>query len=198
MKKFSHILLFFIIANSVFSQYWTKESYKTDFFSSNKIGAMIDIPLRNQELHDDILYIPLILQAKFVFPLSKKPRYFFPSLNLLPQINPAISRFEKTIISREMEIGLNLEFQLNIRILKNTAIYGALGLGPHYVSTNTKRQRPGFIFSDNIITGLRQKINDKIELNLHYKFRHISNANLKLPNWGINNYLIGIGLVTRM
>ncbi|HUR30281.1 MAG TPA: acyloxyacyl hydrolase, partial [Saprospiraceae bacterium] len=74
---------------------------------------------------------------------------------------------------------------------------------PHYINTVTERQAQGFIFSDNLTFGLRKQLpsrKNNYELNIQYRFRHISNAGLSYPNKGINNgfLILGITKVKRL
>jgi hypothetical protein len=76
--------------------------------------------------------------------------------------------------------------------------YQMLGSGPHYISAHLDRQATGFIFSDNLAIGALTRLNRKqLFLNLQFRIRHISNANLKLPNRGVNSYNFFIGLSKR-
>jgi hypothetical protein len=116
-----------------------------------------------------------------------------------PQFN--ISRFrEKDSIP---EIAGGLEFGLNGGILFRVYMlddrispYLCISAGPHYVSGVPDRQSPGFIFSDNLFTGLQIKLSNSFYLDLRFGFRHISNAGLQNPNGGVNNWFGNMGFVT--
>jgi hypothetical protein len=107
--------------------------------------------------------------------------------------------------SLDYEFGLNLGLRNYFRIGEQTFMYLMLGSGPHYVSAEMERQANGFIFSDNLAAGCFlpfSKVQNKkyahpasrVCLNLQFGVRHISNANLKLPNRGVNAYVFRIGL----
>jgi hypothetical protein len=95
----------------------------------------------------------------------------------------------------DYEYGLNLGIRNYIKINDGFYLYQMLGSGPHYISAEVVRQANGFIFSDNLAVGTFLRLNKKnLFLNFQYVQRHISNANLKAPNGGINFYNVVIGL----
>ena len=94
----------------------------------------------------------------------------------------------------DVEFGLNLGIRNHIRISRNFYLYQMLGSGPHYISAELDRQANGFIFSDNLAIGSYIHLSSKYFLNLQFGIRHISNANIKLPNRGVNSYIISVGI----
>jgi hypothetical protein len=97
--------------------------------------------------------------------------------------------------SIDYEFGLNLGIRNYVKINEGFYFYQMLGSGPHYISAKVKRQASGFIFSDNLALGTLLRLNRKgWFLNFQYVQRHISNANLKKPNSGVNSYNFVIGL----
>ena len=95
----------------------------------------------------------------------------------------------------DYEYGLNLGIRNYIKINEGFYLYQMLGSGPHYISAEVVRQASGFIFSDNFAVGTFLRLNKRnLFLNFQYVQRHISNANLKAPNGGINFYNFVIGL----
>jgi hypothetical protein len=73
-------------------------------------------------------------------------------------------------------------------------LYAGLSTGPHYVSDAPRRQAPGFLFSDNLIAGLNYAASKVLVLDFRFGARHISNANFKEPNGGVNNLILQFGL----
>lgn len=115
-----------------------------------------------------------------------------------PQINPVLLR--KTNSSKvEWEYGLNIGFQHCYPITKD--LYSAIFIstGPHYFSAVTERQAPGFIFSDNFGAGFYYFLYKDWAVNAGFRLRHMSNAQTRLPNSGINtfNFMIGISKMLR-
>ena len=97
--------------------------------------------------------------------------------------------------SVDYEFGMNLGIRNYIKINERFYFYQMLGSGPHYISAKVGRQANGFIFSDNLALGGLLRLSQKgLFLNFQYVQRHISNANLKAPNGGVNSYNFLIGL----
>ena len=69
-----------------------------------------------------------------------------------------------------------------------------LGSGPHYISADLERQATGFIFSDNLMLGSLIRLKKQVFLNLQFGVRHISNANINLPNRGVNSVIFMAGI----
>lgn len=97
--------------------------------------------------------------------------------------------------SIDYEFGLNLGIRNYVKINQGFYFYQMLGSGPHFISAEVGRQANGFIFSDNLALGTFLRLNSKnLFLDIQYVQRHISNANLKSPNGGVNSYNFVIGL----
>jgi len=117
---------------------------------------------------------------------------FRPQYNVT-EFRPVNRQPEKT---DGIEFGLNIGFQAKLRLIENFLNYYVLvSTGPHYVSGVPKRQKDGFLFSDNIITGLNINLNRNVILDFNYGIRHISNAGLDRTNAGINNSIWGAGIL---
>jgi hypothetical protein len=110
-----------------------------------------------------------------------------------PQFN-LVKAFYKEENHHDIEFGVNLGFRNYIRISDNFYLYQQLGSGPHYITAKLERQATGFIFSDNLDLGSFIQLDNKLFLNLQFGIRHISNANLQLPNRGVNSYVFMAGL----
>ena len=114
--------------------------------------------------------------------------YAQPQFNLVKADSTAKGGFD-------YEFGLNLGIRNYVKINEGFYFYQMLGSGPHYISAKVGRQANGFIFSDNLGLGTLLRLNQKgLFLNFQYVQRHISNANLKAPNGGVNSYNFVIGL----
>ena len=66
-------------------------------------------------------------------------------------------------------------------------------VGPHYISLKTVDQASGFIFADTVGAGFYYRITESSAINIGYRFRHASNAGLKMPNGGINTNFCTVG-----
>lgn len=117
--------------------------------------------------------------------------YFEPQFNLVRTMQQSL----------DYEFGLNGGIRNYIRVNPDLYFYQMLGSGPHYISAVLVKQANGFIFSDNLAIGIYKRINkNSLFLNLQFGIRHISNADLKFPNRGVNsfNILIGLGKIKRI
>lgn len=95
----------------------------------------------------------------------------------------------------DFEFGVNAGILWQLALANNWTLNAAIGSGPHFISVQTRLQSDGFIFSDNFEAGLSYYIPIAgMTFNLKGRFRHISNAGLKTPNWGIDNLFLIIGL----
>ena len=116
-----------------------------------------------------------------------------------PQFNLVRDSYTPTSkINIDYEFGLNLGIRNYVKINDGFYFYQMLGSGPHYISAKVGRQANGFIFSDNLAIGTFIRITKKnLFLNIEYVQRHISNANLKSPNGGVNscNFTIGFSRI---
>lgn len=165
---------------------------KNNFFQQRKFGFAYDCALTQQNLlYEYEMYKPQLFQLIYSFSLTKENKQNFWGVNILPQINSVVitNKFHE---SHDFEFGMNVEVSYNRVVGRSFLLFGAIGTGPHYISHDRGRQAGGFLFSDNFIAGCRFKVDDDQEFKIQLKFRHMSNANLKKPNWGINNFFIGI------
>jgi hypothetical protein len=84
------------------------------------------------------------------------------------------------------------EYVLNIGIVyrrilsKNSSVFAVLNTGPMYIDTDTERLKKGFAFSDVFSLGYNYKLN-KVSFDAKCMFRHVSNANIQMPNFGLNS-----------
>ncbi|MEW7291616.1 acyloxyacyl hydrolase [Aquimarina sp. 2304DJ70-9] len=106
---------------------------------------------------------------------------------------------ESQNILKGHEFGVNMGVLLRKYIIKGVLnTYISFSSGPHYVSKALPHQADGFIFSDNLLVGINIKIETGVYLDVRTGFRHISNAGLKSPNRGINNYVLTSGLIVQL
>ena len=96
------------------------------------------------------------------------------------------------------EFGANLGVRFQTELAPKFVMVAGIGSGPHFITVETSMQADGFIFSDNFELGFSYYLNEeyKTALCLKGRFRHISNAGLMLPNWGIDNFFLVLGART--
>ncbi len=104
-----------------------------------------------------------------------------------PQINPVIEP------ESDFEFGVGLGFQYQYPFTEKLSAYILGGVGPHYISVVTEDQSNGFTFSDTLGAGLYYHLNDHSAINVGYRFRHLSNADIHEPNGGIESHFGVIG-----
>ncbi len=164
------------------------------YINSKSSGFLIGTSYVDEHLPGGSNYHPIKLIYNYSIPLLKndvcrKSNLF---LQFEPQFNPVIVTNSKNAF----EFGVNIGFLYHLSLNDKSMFFGGIGSGPHYISVETSLQANGFIFSDNFIIGYRQLINTKnsIEFNIQTRFRHISNAGIKEPNLGIDNFFLLIGI----
>jgi len=90
------------------------------------------------------------------------------------------------------------EYVLNIGILyrrllsSNSSVFAILNSGPMYIDTDTERLKKGFAFSDILAFGYNFRYKT-ISFDVKCMYRHVSNANLQKPNFGLNTVGIELG-----
>jgi lipid A 3-O-deacylase len=109
------------------------------------------------------------------------------SFFLEPQFNPVLK-------PSDIEFGLGIGFQYTYPLTESISPYLLLMTGPHYISVDTTTQAEGFNFSDAVGVGVYLSLTKNIALNCGYRYRHVSNADLKLPNGGINSHIGLLGI----
>lgn len=96
------------------------------------------------------------------------------------------------------EFGLNIGLKHSYQIFSFLDIVLFISTGPHFINAETVRQSKHFIFSDNLGMGLKMKISSRLNIEAQYRLRHLSNAQLKLPNAGINTFNFMLSVHYRM
>ena len=146
----------------------------------------------------DYFYEVYLFQYQYYFTLLGKEKW---ALEIITQPQFNLSRFnefnDSPTITRGHEFGLNAGLLVRGIFLSDLlSPYLFISTGPHYISGVPERQSPGFIFSDNLFSGLSIRLQESFYLDLRFGFRHISNAGLKNPNGGINTFVVNIGFLS--
>ena len=137
-------------------------------------------------------YEPVLL----IWRLGWNLKQFFPSLEnhggtlscyIEPQINPVFDR------ETDIEFGVCLGLKYMSPLTDSIAAYLFGSVGPHYISVKTSDQTNGFIFSDTIGAGLSFFVTGNSAINVEYRWRHMSNADMEKPNGGIDTHFGTIG-----
>ena len=167
----------------------------TDVNSYNKnllTESGIIIGYGTGDIAEEKHYEPILL----IWHLGCDLKRFFPqledhqgtlSLYVEPQINPVFNP------ETDFEIGVGVGLKYMHPVTEKISAYIFGSTGPHYITVKTKEQTNGFIFSDTIGAGISFFLTEKSSLNLEYRYRHISNADLVKPNGGIDTHFGMIG-----
>lgn len=107
---------------------------------------------------------------------------------LEPQVNAAISP------ENEIEFGIGVGLQYQYPVTTFLSLYMNASTGPYYISVDTTDQADGFIFGNHVGAGAYFFVNKNIAVNAGYRFRHMSNANTREPNGGIDSHFGVIGI----
>jgi lipid A 3-O-deacylase len=137
-------------------------------------------------------YQPVLLIWHFGIDLKK----YFPRLEehrgtvsffMETQFNPAYNP------DNNFEFGISPGFQYRFPFTEKLSGYLLAAVGPHYISLVTKNQANGFIFSDAVGGGFYYFLSENSAINIGYRWRHLSNAGINMPNDGINTNFITFG-----
>lgn len=175
---------------AVFSVQAKNDQYKNEFVNRKTFGFCLQQGIPYYKFPEGRSYKPTGLIGVYHQPLFKAKRLVNVAIDLMPQL-----WFSKAKIAG-IEIGLNMTFNLNIQIKRNSILAFHMGSGVHYFGMETERQAEGFIFSDNVLASYKHQITLKnkkrIDIGCIAGFRHLSNLDTRKPNHGINNIIIGI------
>lgn len=94
----------------------------------------------------------------------------------------------KTINEYVLNVGMVYRRYLNL----HSSVYATLNSGPMYIDTDTERLKKGFAFSDILSVGYNYKMKN-ISFDAKCMIRHASNANMQMPNFGLNSVGFEIG-----
>ena len=114
-------------------------------------------------------------------------------MTLSPEISP-VGGYARTNEGANIEAGVNLNLSIEREMGKGMFLSFAMGTGPHMIATATLRQVKGYLFSDQWYLRLRGPMSSSTSFHILFGVRHLSNANFDLPNGGINNFMVGVGV----
>jgi hypothetical protein len=143
------------------------------------------------EVNLDTRYNPIFFAGDFSWQFGKTKKKNFLAFYLEPQFNLVV-----TVKPLDIEFGTNIGLRYYQQLSPTFYLYQMLGSGPHFITADLPRQAKGFIFSDNLAVGFFKELSRKkaLFLNVQFRVRHISNAELKMPNAGVNTLNVLVGL----
>ncbi len=185
------LLLICVIVLSVSSYGQSEGSYITQ----KSRGILLGAGFHNELLPENYHYQLYQFIYNYSIPILNQEN--ITKHNLLVQFEPQLNPVFLSGKKMEIETGINVGLIYNFRLSKNLLFDVGITSGLHFISINTTLQARGFIFSDNLILGLSKRIKgkkDDWEVVLQTRFRHISNAGIKEPNTGIDNFIFYLGI----
>jgi hypothetical protein len=164
--------------------------------SKHKIGLMTGFGEQFSR-ENRYYYHPYFIEIQYSYAILRKNLW---GLEILAQPQYNITSYTKdeftSTLLKGHECGLNIGFLLRSNFCSDKiSLYAAASSGPHFVSGVPDRQSRGFIFSDNLFVGVNALICRNLYLDLRTGTRHISNAELKHPNGGLNNFIYKAGFI---
>jgi len=193
------VLGLFFILQFIFFQVFSQEKWmKKNGFEIPKHSIIVGYghPKDTFNLPEG-LYRPIFINFRTYYEYKSWKNVLPSNLKLYifsePQINP-VMLYKEGKTKWDFEFGINNGIQSELVLTSKINFFMYVSSGPHFFSTQTKRQVRGFIFSNSLGSGLIFKLNEKLNLMTMFKIRHMSNANTMFPNHGINtwNYLLGL------
>lgn len=94
----------------------------------------------------------------------------------------------------EVEFGLGIGFQYAYPVTETISPYILVVSGPQVISIDSITQANGLNFSSAFGVGVYFTLAKNTALNLGYRHRHVSNADLQKPNEGIDSEIGVLGL----
>jgi len=154
-------------------------------YTTNLIKVQFYYPLKSGKIDLELVFEPTIgfathqlLNEHFVKPTE--PNYL-------------ALREEFTQKKNLNEYILSTNLIIRKYLYKSHSAYILLGVGPMIINERTERLAKGFSFTEVISVGLTTKVFQDLYFDIRGGYRHLSNADLKLPNSGINTAEINFG-----
>lgn len=140
----------------------------------------------------DYLPVPLIVH------LGTDMKRWFPSLKdhrgvltafLEPQVNPVFG------YDASVEAGASIGLKYRYPLTDVFSVYGLVSSGILVITADTVDQAEGLNFAHSIGVGIQVNIMPGAALDLGFRVRHVSNADIREPNCGIDSYFGTIGFM---
>lgn len=204
-------IIFFVFINKVNAQDIIPKSNKIRLGLNYGFGTQQSYPFNSKDYTYDVQFYKIQInyllnkRTKWSFEINVEPSIYINEHQLLNkyyvQPNDGDDYLEKreefTKIKQLNEYVLNLGFLARYKLFNSFSTYILGSVGPMYSDTNTERMNAGFAFSDIIALGLSYQIK-AIFIDFRYSMRHVSNANLSLPNNGYNSMNFEFGFAYQL
>lgn len=138
------------------------------------------------------LPVPLIVH------LGTDTKRWFPSLREHRGILTAFMEPQFNLVTGkdcDVEGGVAFGMKYRYPVTDVLSLYGLVSLGILYITVTTVDQVNGFNFADAVGVGVDYAVMPGVGLDLGFRLRHVSNANLRDPNNGSDTYMGTIGFM---
>ncbi len=160
-------------------------------FSLDSIGVMsgyLFAPLKDKQ---DYKVVPFCVSLNFNY------RSLFKNAEKIKgDVIFSLEPFINTVYSPDanIEAGMNLLVRYVFPSKSKLRFYIKGGFGAVYMTQHTKEQSTQYNFLSQVGPGVSYFLNKHTSIDFEYRFRHLSNADIKEPNAGINAnvFLCGI------
>lgn len=204
-------IIFFVFINKVNAQDIIPKSNKIRLGLNYGFGTQQSYPFNSKDYTYDVQFYKIQInyllnkRTKWSFEINVEPSIYINEHQLLNKyyVQPNdgddyLEKREEFIKIKQLnEYVLNLGFLARYKLLNSFSTYILGSVGPMYSDTNTERMNAGFAFSDIIALGLSYQIK-AIFIDFRYSMRHVSNANLSLPNNGYNSMNFEFGFAYQL
>ncbi|MGB4189769.1 MAG: acyloxyacyl hydrolase, partial [Syntrophales bacterium] len=102
---------------------------------------------------------------------------------LEPQVNPVFG------YETRLEAGASLGLKYRYPLTDALSVYGLYSAGFLFLTADTVDQANGLNFANSVGAGISVRIMPGAALDLGFRIRHVSNADLREPNCGIDSYI---------
>jgi hypothetical protein len=165
----------------------TKGDHRAGFLVSLGGQSLLDVRYR---------YLTTALAGEYQYTLFTKGSW---GVHGMVQPHIVFTRFNvndgEPLDQRGFEFGTNLGLILERNFTaRGGALYAGVSSGPHFLQKETHRQTSGPIFSSALFIGYAHQITRHMVIDIRPGYRHISNAGIYIPNGGINNSTMTMGL----
>ena len=154
-------------------------------YSTNQLKLQLYYPLREGKINLDLLIEPTIGFAK-----HQLLNFYFIEPD---ESNFLVKREEFTQSKLITEYILTANLIISTRLSNVSRISVIIGFGPMFISKRTERLAKGLAFADVIGLGFTTKLSQKVNFDIKGNLRHLSNAELRQPNSGINIASLEVG-----
>lgn len=186
-----------ICALLIFSAIGTRA--ERPWYVATEAGIGLAFPVINEMLPEGVRYAPLPFLGQIYYDLIPRSPHHKLILNIEPQFtvvrlhrpkNTPSVQGKKTLYREEFGVAFALRY--GYVFPRQISLYGQVGAGPHYINTYTRLQHKGFLFCDSFAVGIKKDFK-RNNIFLEFRYRHISNASIRKPNGGIDNFFVMIG-----